>query len=163
MTDHPLTKRLALMLRRSPWAIAAAHHVYRRFQARYTIGVAGVIFNPRREVLLVEHIFHPQVPWGLPGGWVDRTEGPQNALIREMEEELALSVEIGPTLVAETPYRNHIDIAYLCSTDDKIGSLSYELQSYRWYDTRHLPNLKDFHYKAIDRAIQLVDIGREER
>ena len=41
------------------------------------------------QVLLVEHVFHPYAPWGLPGGWIDRNESPsQTAVIRELQEEL---------------------------------------------------------------------------
>ena len=129
--------------------------VWRWRQARFSAGVAGVIFNSEGHVLLVEHVFHPHAPWGLPGGWVDRSESPTDALRREMREELALDVTIGPVLLVELDFGNHLDLAYLCHANSPVGRLSSELLDHGWFDTASLPRLHRFHYRAIRRALDI--------
>ncbi|PJF20288.1 MAG: hypothetical protein CUN56_16925, partial [Phototrophicales bacterium] len=109
-----VTQRIANLIRRYPFIIRFPYLVYRRFQTRYTIGVVGVLLNEMGQVLLVEHVFHPDHPWGLPGGWNGYDEHPAGALLRELEEELQIKATIQQVLHIEKRFKNHIDIAYLC-------------------------------------------------
>jgi 8-oxo-dGTP pyrophosphatase MutT (NUDIX family) len=152
---HRLRRATAHTIRRAPWIAITARWFYRFLQARFSAGVVGVIFNADGEVLLVEHVFHPYHPWGLPGGWVDRREDPAATLIREMREELELQVEVGPVLLAKVDYGSHIDLAYLCHQTGPIGTLSGELLGYRWLPPDNLPRLHSFHYRAIQRALEI--------
>jgi 8-oxo-dGTP pyrophosphatase MutT (NUDIX family) len=136
----------------------AARGIWRLRQAKFSAGVVGVVFNASGEVLLVEHVFHPYTPWGLPGGWVDNREDPARTLEREMLEELQLSVEVGPVLLVKVDYGNHIDLAYVCRPMSPIGKLSHELLDYRWVSINALPNLHSFHHRAITRALDLQSI-----
>jgi ADP-ribose pyrophosphatase YjhB (NUDIX family) len=155
MGEKVLLRRLANLLQSAPWITSSAIRLWRWRQARFSAGVAGVIFNAVGQVLLVEHVFHPHAPWGLPGGWVDRCEDPADALRREMREELALEVTVGPVLLVELDYGNHLDLAYLCFADGRIGKLSSELLNHGWFDIAELPILQKFHYRAIMRAVEL--------
>jgi 8-oxo-dGTP diphosphatase len=119
------------------------------------MGAVGVLFDDRGRVLLVEHIFHPKVPWGLPGGWVARKENPADTVRREILEELSLAVDVGPMILADTPFANHVDLAYLCRTKDTIGHLSYELNDYHWFEVDELPELAKFHSQAVELAFRL--------
>ena len=65
------------------------------------VGAVGAIFNHTGQVLMVEHVFRPDYPWGLPGGWVDRGENPAHTVQREVKEELNLTVEVKKLLVCE--------------------------------------------------------------
>jgi ADP-ribose pyrophosphatase YjhB (NUDIX family) len=134
-------------------------HVFIRFlQPKYTVGVVGVIFNEKGQILLVEHVFHPARPWGLPGGWIGGNEEPALAVSREFREELDLDIEVEMLLLAERSERNHLDLAYLCQQRGAIGQLNSELLDYRWFDPLDLPPLTGFHYKAIQRALQVVRV-----
>jgi 8-oxo-dGTP pyrophosphatase MutT (NUDIX family) len=93
----------------------------------------------------------------LPGGWVDRHEDPADALRREMQEELALNVAVGPVLLVELDFGNHLDLAYLCHAVGSIGQLSSELLDHGWFDVSELPRLHKFHYRAIMRALEVVE------
>lgn len=157
MTKNGFWRGLALALRKAPWVVTLAMVFWRLRQAKFSAGVAGIIFNPAGQVLLVEHVFHPHAPWGLPGGWVDRREDPAAALEREMKEELGMTVRVGPVLLAEVEYAAHIDLAYLCHTSDPVGTLSSELLDYGWFDTAALPPLHSFHYRAIMRALEVFE------
>jgi 8-oxo-dGTP diphosphatase len=146
----------AAHLRRAPWVAALAQTIWRKFQARYSLGVVGVLFNDEGKVLLVEHVFHPAIPWGLPGGWVDGKEGPQTALQRELMEELSLEVEVGPVLLTHTPIPQHVDLAFLCKAHGEVGVLSYELLRYQWLDPEDLPDIHSFHRQSILRALEVL-------
>ena len=56
-----------------------------------TLGVRGVVRNERGHVLLVRHSYAPG--WLFPGGGVERSETLEQALAREMSEEVGVTVE----------------------------------------------------------------------
>lgn len=155
MTESKFWRRVATTIRRAPWLVTSARGIWRLRQARFSAGVVGVIFNPDSQVLIVEHVFHPYTPWGLPGGWVDRGEDPAQTLEREMQEELELAIEVGPVLLVKVDFGNHIDLAYLCHPLGTIGKLSSELLAHRWVHPGDLPRLHSFHYQAVQRALEL--------
>lgn len=148
-------RRLSHILRRNPWVMAFAYRLVRWLQTKYTIGVVGVIFDDKQRILLVEHVFHPKVPWGLPGGWINHKEDPKAALKREILEELQLTVEVDLALLAEFHHGKHLDLAYICRPTNEIGQLSYELLEYRWVDPKELPRLHKFHWRAIQQALKI--------
>lgn len=145
-----------MTLRRYPWTVTLARALYSLTRPRFTMGVVGVLFNGEGRVLMVEHVFHPYLPWGLPGGWVERNEQPGESLLRELREELEIKATLGPLLIIETIVPNHVDVAYLCTSDDPIGKLSFELLGYQWVDPRTLPPTHEFHRLAIERAQSLL-------
>lgn len=151
-------RKLATALQKAPWTVSLARVIWRIGQPKFTAGVVGVVFNEAGQVLLVEHVFHPYAPWGLPGGWIDRGENPAEAVQRELREELELVVEVGPILVTDISYYNHLDLAYLCYATNTIGHLSRELLAYEWFDTDHLPKLHPFHHHAIRQALVSINV-----
>lgn len=124
--------------------------LYRLTRPRYTVGVKAILFNERGQVLLVEHVLHPRHPWGLPGGWVDRGELPRESMARELREELGLDAVVGPVVqVEELDDIRHIDLTYLCQTDQPVGRLSKELLGCAWYDVDALPDVFSAQREAI--------------
>lgn len=150
---------VAAIVRKAPWTVALGRIVWRLRQAKFSAGVVGVLFDEQGRVLLVEHVFHPYAPWGLPGGWVDRRESPADAVQRELLEELGLAIEVGPILKVELDFGNHLDFAYLCYSDSRVGKLSLELLNYGWYDLANLPRLQKFHYQAIMSAMEIQKLA----
>jgi 8-oxo-dGTP diphosphatase len=149
MVSTGFRHRMAQTIRRIPGLIRLMYYPYRLVQPKYTVGVIGIVFNDEDKVLLVEHVFHPVIPWGLPGGWVNNNENPASAVQRELREELELQVEAQKLIRMEKTEYNHLDMAFLCHASNGIGSLSFELIGYRWCDTAELPQLHRFHYDAI--------------
>jgi len=154
-------RRLSYFLRRFPKLLLLPYYLYRFIQTKYTLGVVGVVLNEQGEVLLVEHVFHPLIPWGLPGGWLGYNENPERAVEREFLEELGLVVQVTKTLRVEKSDYNHINIAYLCEIqeDSAIENISYELLNFRWYKPTELPLLHTFHRLAITDAIHILKNG----
>jgi 8-oxo-dGTP diphosphatase len=155
MPQTAAMKRVALVLRKYPWTVAAAQWLWKQTRPKFSMGVVGVVFNGEGHILMVEHVFHPYLPWGLPGGWVERNEDPARSLRRELREELALDVEVGPIVALENVRGTHVDVAYLCYPNGQVGSLCYELLDYEWVDPTQLPRTHLFHHKAIQRAQEI--------
>jgi 8-oxo-dGTP pyrophosphatase MutT (NUDIX family) len=156
MAENRFWRNIATIVQHAPWLVYTARAVWRIRQPRFTAGVVAVVLNEAGQVLLVEHVFHPHYPWGLPGGWVDRHENPAETILRELSEELGLNAELGPLLLAEISFGNHLDLAYRCYLSGRIGKLSSELLDYRWIDPMNLPRLHTFHHKAIQQALGIL-------
>jgi ADP-ribose pyrophosphatase YjhB (NUDIX family) len=150
-------RQVAAFLQKAPWIVNLARILWRIRQPKFSAGAVGVVFNAQGQVLLVEHVFHPYAPWGLPGGWVDRHESPADTVRRELSEELSQNVEVGELLIAEMGYGNHLDFAYLCQARGPIGRLSQELLAYDWWDLHDLPKLFPFHQHAIQQALTMMN------
>ena len=146
-------RRLSYALRRVPWLVRIMRLVFRRMQAHFTVGVVGVVLDGEGRVLLVEHVFHPGYPWGLPGGWLEGGESPADALERELREETGLAISIqGPLLVDIAHHSHHLDVAFLCRARGDVQKLSSELLDYRWASFGTLPPLSPFHQAAVAAA-----------
>lgn len=69
------------------------------------VGVGAVIINSEDEILLVKRLKDPEKGfWTIPGGSVEFGETIENAIVREVEEEIGVKVRI-VTLLGIT---NHI-------------------------------------------------------
>ena len=150
-----MTRQIAALLRRFPILMRWPYLLFSRAQARYTVGVAAVVFDSQGRVLIVEHAYHPRLPWGLPGGWVEADEDPADCVLRELREELQLEAEVVCVVKARQTAREHIDLAYLCEAKSAVGKLSHELLGYEWFNGESLPPLKPFHQRAIEAAGRL--------
>ena len=149
-------RRLAGVFRRFPWLGVAGQRVWSRLQARYSLGAVGVVLNQAGEILLLEHVFHPVFPWGLPGGWVNRHENPAAAVERELREETGLEVRVlVPLTVALSETSGHLDLVFLCRTDGGEIRLSDEILDYRWCDPADVPALLPVQGLAIEQALRL--------
>jgi len=74
-----------------------------RFVARQ-IGVVGAVVIRNGLVLCAKRGKHGSLPglWEFPGGKIERGELPSGALIREIKEELAVSIAVGDEIVTTT-------------------------------------------------------------
>lgn len=67
--------------------------IMRIFQDQFLIGVTGIIFNNKNQVLLFKHTYR-QTDWSLPGGYIKSKEHPFESLEREILEESGLVVSV---------------------------------------------------------------------
>lgn len=76
--------------------------------------------------------------WYLPGGAVDEGEVPEQAALRELEEEAGLRPDGGLELIALVPMHvyghNSIQVTYACSCASGEVILSDEHSGARWVD-----------------------------
>jgi len=101
----------------------------------YPLSIKGVVLLQGRVLLLL----NDRDEWDLPGGRPDPGEDHRAALVREVQEETGLTVEVG-TLVDEhlfevLPQRFVRIVAYACTlaTEGTIA-LSHEHQEARWVE-----------------------------
>lgn len=122
---------------------------------RHRIGVSLVTFNEQKQVLLLRHVFHPHLPWGLPGGWLNRNEDPARGGLRELREETGLTARLGPVLhISRNNHPPHLNIAYLAYLYPGTMTLSGEIFEAAWFAPDKLPPLFPFVYQAIETAVQ---------
>lgn len=154
MNKHTLAK----FFRRYPRLTRLLVRVYRHTQARYTAGVNGLLLDEAGRVFLVEHVYHPIHPWGLPGGWVEKMEEPAQTLQREFSEETQLKVNIIRPILAQKGqfWGGHLDLSYLVVLDsDSVQvQLSPELLNWAWFAPDELPELNRFDQRVLEAARQ---------
>lgn len=155
MPQASLKRRLARLIRKVPVVVAVGQACWRLTRPHVSVGAVGVVFNEQGHLLLVEHLFHPRHPWGLPGGWVERGENPADAVTRELNEELELHVTIEAIVLVEMGFKQHMDVAYLCTPLNSVGALCGELLDYRWFALDELPELHWFHRRAVMKAVEI--------
>lgn len=67
--------------------------IMRVLQDEFLVGVTGIIFNDKNEVLICKHTYR-QTVWSLPGGYLKGKEDPREGLAREIEEETGFKVRV---------------------------------------------------------------------
>ncbi|HSH01539.1 MAG TPA: NUDIX domain-containing protein [Anaerolineae bacterium] len=107
---------------------------------RHRVGVNAVPIDKQGRVLLLNHVFHPHIPWGLPGGWLNAHESPATGALRELLEETGLHATLGPAIYTnhEGPHP-HVAIAYYVTPHPGTITLSNEIIEARWFYPHELP------------------------
>ena len=126
----------------------------RFFQDRFLVGVTGIIFNNKNEILIFKHTYRSQA-WALPGGYLKSGEHPQEALEREIKEESGLVVSVDEPLKTRTDRGSaRLD---MCYTGILIGGdfiPSHEVSEYGFFAQDKLPLLRKNQVFLIDEALR---------
>jgi len=115
------------------WSMRATH-------TRFTVTAAAVILNDEGRILLLKHRFRPGSGWGLPGGFIEADEQPEEALRRELCEEIGLElerIEIFATRAFSRP--RQIEIVFLCQGSGEARPRSMEVERALWASAQSLP------------------------
>lgn len=87
--------------------------IMRMIQDEFLIGVTGIIFNQKDEVLLVKHTYRGN-NWSLIGGYIKGKEHPTEGLEREVKEETGLIVSMDEQMKLRTDRKAaRLDISYI--------------------------------------------------
>jgi ADP-ribose pyrophosphatase YjhB (NUDIX family) len=136
--------------------------VARIMAPRQPVGAVGVVFDEKGRVLLVEHVFRTDFPWGLPGGWVERGEDPARTVMREIREELGLTVDVGRLLLSarvglaeRSTHPPHLGLAYSCRLTGGTFKPAREVVSCTWAHPGEIhQELAPFQRQAISIAAE---------
>ena len=126
---------------------------------RQRIGIVTVLLDEQQRVLLLRHVFHPTHPWGLPGGWLNRNEAPEEAAVREVKEETGLTAVLDDVIqVRREEFPPHIGMAYMGRVLPGTIKLSNEIIEAAWFAVDELPEpILPFMRDAIHTALKKVD------
>ena len=128
--------------------------VMRFFQAKFLIGVTGIIFNEKNEILLFKHTYRSHA-WALPGGYLKSGEHPREALEREIKEESGFVVSVDEPLKTRTDRDSaRLD---MCYTGVLIGgdfAPTNEVSEYGFFAQDKLPLLRKNQVFLIDEVLK---------
>ena len=125
----------------------------RRLNDNFIIGVTGVIFNNKNQVLLVKHTYR-RVAWSLPGGYLQAHEHPKKGLAREILEETGFTVRIIRIITTKTDKKGRLDISYFGKYIEGRFKKSPEVSHYKFVNPGDLPELLEDQYGQIAEGLQ---------
>ncbi|HEV7797616.1 MAG TPA: NUDIX domain-containing protein, partial [Pyrinomonadaceae bacterium] len=115
------------------WTVRLSH-------PRFTVTAGAVVTDGRGRVLLLKHRFRPGAGWGMPGGFMEAGEQPEETLRRELHEEIGLEVEnleLFSTRAFKRP--RQVEIVFTARAVGDPGQLSFEIQKADWFLPGELP------------------------
>lgn len=107
----------------------------------FMVGAMALIRDADGRVLVLEHSYRRDYPWGLPGGWLKRSEGLERGLAREVYEETGLFVRVDALLGAALWGGSQLDLLYTCTVVSGSLTPSDEVIGHRWVAPDALPAL----------------------
>ena len=166
LRSAPARRALASALRHVRPLRIALRLATRLIVPRQRVGALAVVLDGRGRLLLAEHVFRSQYPWGLPGGWLQAGEPPERALAREVREETGLEVQVlrpllcaqhGPDSGDETA--SGLSLVYECrlTGTPEQRARSWELLDVEWVEPKEaLLRLRRFEQEAVR---LVLDVG----
>ena len=132
-------------------------------QRRFTVTAGALVFDEEGRILLLEHEFRPDSRWGIPGGFLNNREQPEEALRRELREEVALEVDDVQLLFARTLRKpRQVEIHFTCKPRGEPKPSSFEIRKAEWFAPDDLPeDLSRDQRRMIKRALDVREKQRE--
>lgn len=129
--------------------------IMRIFQDQFLIGVTGIIFNEKKEVLLFKHTYR-QTEWSLPGGYIKSKEHPFESLEREILEESGLVVSVEDQLKLRTDRSSsRLDLTLIGTFIGGEFRKSHEVVEYGFFALGDLPKISKNQLILIDYALHM--------
>ncbi len=132
---------LARLWRSSRFTTNLQLRIMRLFNDEFLIGVTGIIFNNKNQVLLLKHTYR-EIEWSLPGGYLQAKEHPTEGLEREVMEETGLTISADKPLTVRTDRETgRLDMCYIGVFIGGKFKKSKEVIGYKFYSFDTLPLL----------------------
>jgi mutator protein MutT len=133
-------------------------------QKRLPVSVKGVLFHRGRVLLLRNE----RGQWELPGGRLDAEETPEEALVREIQEETGLSARVTSLVDAWVfeviPGKRVLILQYACRLKGACRvAISHEHDEHAWLctdDLTHEPVPRGY-LRGVRRALALLTTRRD--
>lgn len=116
--------------------------IYWRLARPETRGVRAILVDVRGKILLVRHKY--QEGWFLPGGKVSGREDDQEALRRELQEELGVQTVSRPEKLSEYvntyEYKKDTIAVFVVREFTQASKRNFEVEEYQFFDPQNLPD-----------------------
>jgi mutator protein MutT len=80
--------------------------------------------------------------WEFPGGKIEPGESPEDAIVREVREELGVGSTPHETLAVEAhayPHGPHVEVSFIrCTLESFVFTPSAAIHAVRWLEPRHI-------------------------
>lgn len=130
----------------------------RRFQPRFTVSAGAVVIDESGRVLLLKHVFRAGEGWGIPGGFINHGEQPEDAIRRELLEETGLELESAEFAFARALERvHHFEVIFRCRPRraSTAAARSLEINKISWFVPDEWPeDLGSDQRRIIKRALR---------
>ena len=104
------------------------------------VTTGGVIVDESNRILLLKHVFRTGSGWGIPGGFINKGEQPEDALRREVREEIGLELEgLELVFVRTLEKTGQVEIYFRASPRGTSEPRSIEIKSAAWFKLEELP------------------------
>ena len=115
-----------------------------------------IIIKQAGKILFIKNTYGIR-DWDLPGGGIKKGETPQEAVIREVAEELNLTI-VNPTFMGDFIYfgsykKDHISVFFIELSQTNPQPDMIEVSDVAWFAPDSFPNIK---YEASRRALSLL-------
>lgn len=128
--------------------------IIRLVQDQFLVGVTGLIFNEKDEVLLFKHTYR-QRAWSLPGGYMNGKEHPKEALAREIKEESGFVVSVDWRMKVRTDRETaRLDFSYIGTYIGGAFVASDEVSEAQFCSLKNLPPIRRDQLFLIDTALK---------
>lgn len=126
-------------------------------EPRFTVTTGAVVTDERGRVLLLKHVFRQGHGWGIPGGFLEKGEQPEEGMRRELCEEVGVELDEAVIAFARTFRRpQQVEIIYRCRAR-RAGAQpqSVEIESAAWFEPDRLPpEVAKDQRRLIERALR---------
>jgi mutator protein MutT len=132
------------------------HRIYWFVTRPKTRGVKVIIFNSENKILMVRLTYYPNT-WTFVGGGVAKDEKPEDAILRECEEEVKIKlqeVDFMKTLDFNHEYKKDTLFVYKAKVDNSDFKIDLrEVAEAKWFDLSDLPNMGENAKRILETAI----------
>ena len=127
-------------------------------QTRFAVTAGAVVSDERGRVLLLRHVLRKGSGWGIPGGFLNADEQPEEAVRRELREETGLELDtVELLLVRSLDGARQIEIIFRCTmAAAALAGLekNFEIDRAEWFARDALPpGLPAAQRRLIDQAL----------
>lgn len=132
-------------------------------ESRFIVTAGAIVVDAGGRVLLLRHSYRPGSGWGVPGGFLLPREQPDEALRRELREEIGLEIQIeGIALIRTLQKYQQVEILFLCHPAGEAIPRGVEILRAEWFPVDALPpGLGDDQRELIERALRGMYAKRE--
>ena len=111
-----------------------------RIETSFTATTAAIIIDEQNRILLLNHVFRPGSGWGIPGGFINSGEQPEDAIKRELKEEIGLELQEVELLFVRTLRSfNQVQIIFRGNVHGIPKTKGLEIIEAAWFDLDKLP------------------------